>query len=579
MNPEEPQVHRPCSADKNMRKATSVVAQDGRVLGGRTPVLVRRGDAGGYPACVEPQGRLPRVEDRVWPVAKPLGAVDGPRVASVRIHESPGVSVGHEREVGVLGAKDDGRNGQRQRAEAQRKSRLDGAREPATCPDRTVVGPVREGGIEPDAHGRSHHIESDPAAWQGGPGEVIVTRPRVDGITWEQPIQLARREAADRPRIERHQADQLQVAKIGLELAAREHLAAAAGERHLLLSPERSGERAGERGSGKKALRHPHGPTLERVSSAVHLSARFAMHRRWVVTVIAAMALSVPPLGAQAGRWQPLVLVGSDPDDRARLAQLRGLEATSGYLLRSASTMATPLPGDTARLRWALVLPEYTAIYNSALPFSLNDGAMWAGRGWNQETRTGLRAAWKRVSLTLAPELLVSENLAYELPQPGRRLPLPPGRDSLSSPWHIGPASIDLPLRYGVQGFVHADPGQSTLSIDWGGGALTTGFTTENEWRGPGIHNALVLSNNAPGIPRLFVRTGRPIRTHVGSFEARWFLGGLFESPYFDQTTGDDRRSITALAVTWMPAGVPGLRLGFTRAVYAPWAGWQHVLR
>ena len=106
---------------------------------------------------------------------------------------------------------------------------------------------------------------------------------------------------------------------------------------------------------------------------------------------------------------------------------------------------------------------------------------------------------------------------------------------------------------------------------------MTTGFTTENEWWGPGIHNAIVLSNNAPGIPRLFVRTGRPIRTHVGSFEARWFLGGLFESPYFDQTTGDDRRSITALAATLMPAGVPGLTLGFTRAVYAPLVVWQDV--
>ena len=150
------------------------------------------------------------------------------------------------------------------------------------------------------------------------------------------------------------------------------------------------------------------------------------MHRRWVVTLIGGMALGAPPLGAQAGRWQPLGLIGSDPDDRARLAQLRGLTGTSGYLLRSASTMDTQLPGDTARLRWALLLPQYTTVYNSALPFSLNDAALWAGRGWSHATSAGLRAVWKRVSLTLAPEFLVSENLAYELPPPGRRLPLPP---------------------------------------------------------------------------------------------------------------------------------------------------------
>jgi hypothetical protein len=299
------------------------------------------------------------------------------------------------------------------------------------------------------------------------------------------------------------------------------------------------------------------------------------MHHRRVGGFIAALVLSVPPLGAQARRWQPLVAIGSDSDEHARLAQLRGLAGTTGYLLRSASSMATRLSRDTTRLRWALLLPEYTAVYNSALPFSLNDGAMWAGRGWNHETRAGIRAAWKRVSLTLAPEFLVSENLAYGLPPPLRRLPLPPGRDSLSSPWHTGPSSIDLPLRFGVSGFVRADPGQSSLSIDWG--AVTTGLATENEWWGPGIRNAIVLSNNAAGIPRLFVRTSRPIETRVGRFEARWFLGGLFKSPYFDRSPADDRRSITALAATWTPSGMPTLTLGFTRAVYAPLVGWQDV--
>jgi hypothetical protein len=51
----------------------------------------------------------------------------------------------------------------------------------------------------------------------------------------------------------------------------------------------------------------------------------------------------------------------------------------------------------------------------------------------------------------------------------------------------------------------------------------------------------------------------------------------LFESPYFDTTPANDRRSITALATTWTPAGAPTLTLGFTRAVYAPLAGWQDV--
>lgn len=86
-----------------------------------------------------------------------------------------------------------------------------------------------------------------------------------------------------------------------------------------------------------------------------------------------------------------------------------------------------------------------------------------------------------------------------------------------------------------------------------------------------------MLSNNAPGIPRAFVRTARPVRTRVGTFAARWLLGGLLESPYFDRTPSNDRRSITAFATTWTPAGAPTLTLGFTRAVYAPLGDWKDI--
>src|SRR2546426_7685957 len=64
---------------------------------------------------------------------------------------------------------------------------------------------------------------------------------------------------------------------------------------------------------------------------------------------------------------------------------------------------------------------------------------------------------------TLFPYTTLFRSLAYELPPTGRRLPLPPGRDSLSSPWHTGPSSIDLPLRFGVQGYVRSEEHTSEL--------------------------------------------------------------------------------------------------------------------
>src|SRR5207245_1733557 len=94
-----------------------------------------------------------------------------------------------------------------------------------------------------------------------------------------------------------------------------------------------------------------------------------------------------------------------------------------------------------------------------------------------------------------------------------------------SAPWPTRPESIDLPVRFGSNAFSRWDYGQSTLDADLG--RVTLGFSTENEWWGPGIRNAIVMSTNAAGIPRLFVRTTRPVVTRIGTFEARLFAGAL----------------------------------------------------
>lgn len=238
------------------------------------------------------------------------------------------------------------------------------------------------------------------------------------------------------------------------------------------------------------------------------------------------------------------------------LAQAPGLRGEP--LLRSFSSRLSGAPG------W--LRPDITIVYNSAMPFSLNDGALWAGRGWNTRVRAGVRARWRRFSLVLAPELVSSENRPFWTPDTVAR---PAGRSAYSTPWHVGTFSIDQPLRFGAQGFTHLDPGQSTLAAQLGD--MTVGVSTENEWWGPGIRNAIVLSDNATGIWRGFVRWQR------GNFAARWFLGGLFESRYFDSGPANDRRAITALAATWTPSA--NLTLGAARAVYAPLDQWSNIFR
>jgi len=291
---------------------------------------------------------------------------------------------------------------------------------------------------------------------------------------------------------------------------------------------------------------------------------------------LAALAHIVPVAAAAQGvAHGRLVTPGSFADDSARLASLMTRTAYPYSLLRSAATMAPRLPGNRDALRIALILPEQYVIRNSALPFSLNDGAVWAGRGVSYRVRAGFRAEAGPVRLVVAPEFLRTENRPFALLMPRSSPPKPPGRNELSSPWHTGPESIDLPLRFGTSAFSEWDFGQSTLDVSVG--RIIIGLSKENEWWGPGVRNAIVMSTNASGIPRFIVRTRGPVTTRIGTVEARLFVGGLRESRYFDFTTADDRRSISALAVQWSPRSAPNVTIGFTRAVYAPVSSWNRV--
>jgi len=259
---------------------------------------------------------------------------------------------------------------------------------------------------------------------------------------------------------------------------------------------------------------------------------------------------------------------GSIDDDSARLTSITSAASLPYSLLRSASTLTPQLPGDSTSIRIGLILPDGYTIYNTTLPYSLNDGWLWAGRGLSSRLRAGLLVQTRRVSLVFAPEVYRSDNLSFRMPPDWVTLPRPPGRSPLASPWHTTPESIDLPVRFGTRGFSEWDWAQSTLAADFG--RITAGVSTENEWWGPGIRNAIVLSTNAAGIPRVFVRPTRPIATRAGIFDFRLFGGALTESPYFDTTRADDWRSISAFAVTWTPRPAPNVTLGFARAVYGP---------
>ena len=132
-------------------------------------------------------------------------------------------------------------------------------------------------------------------------------------------------------------------------------------------------------------------------------------------------------------------------------------------------------------------------------------------------------------------------------------------------PWR----RIDLPQRFGPDPFWTFDPGQSEVRLDVRG--VSASFGTTNLWWGPGIRNAILLSNNAAGFPHASLATDHPVSVGVGSVEAQWIWGRLQQSDWFDDSYEDPGRFITGASVTFSPRGLglDGLNLGVARMFYS----------
>jgi hypothetical protein len=271
-----------------------------------------------------------------------------------------------------------------------------------------------------------------------------------------------------------------------------------------------------------------------------------------VLHLAALVTLLQPRLEAQ--------VVGHRQDERQRLAELTSAAADGA----DTATTVSPRPG----LR--VVPPSAAVLHNSALPHSLNDGPLWAGRGLNVAVSGGAAARLNRGALTLtgqvAPTFTWSQNRPFQI-YPYHTAE----RSTFASPLFPVGVSADLPLRFGSLPLSILHPGESHVTLE--GPAIAAGFSTQQQWWGPGIRNALVISSNAPGIPHFFIRTARPFVSRLGVLEARLIAGTLTESIFFDTLSANDHRSVSGLLVTYRPRAETNLTLGFSRIVYRPTGG------
>ncbi|GJG88465.1 hypothetical protein tb265_36460 [Gemmatimonadetes bacterium T265] len=272
---------------------------------------------------------------------------------------------------------------------------------------------------------------------------------------------------------------------------------------------------------------------------------------------------SVRPFGP--GELHGLVRAGVPHPWAARVA---GDTVTGGDTARSAARA----PRRTIYLR--TVGAATGVAVNTGFPFSMNDGAIWTGRGPTVYASGGVAAdytptPWARVSIRVEPLAFVASNLAVSIASNGQTGALRYG-DALE------PQRIDAPQRFGSGAYGRVDPGQSTARVDVAG--LAVGVSTANQWWGPALTDPQILGYNAAGFPHVFVGTSRPLWFGFGTVHARLLAGRLAQSAYSPMPADSAYRTASGAAAALTLDAVPGLELGGTRFYHEPWTGASHAL-
>lgn len=201
--------------------------------------------------------------------------------------------------------------------------------------------------------------------------------------------------------------------------------------------------------------------------------------------------------------------------------------------------------------------PEVTTSFNSGMPFGINDGAMWQGKGFNQAFSAGIHFSYGPLKIDMRPTAGYAQNREFDL-HPLR------GSQKLSEFATFEPLGwVDNPQRFGDETYSWFHPGQSSIELQYYG--FAAGVSAKNIRSGPAYLHPLHLGNHAPGYEHLFFGTYKPVQTPIGDFEFKLFGGRLNESDYYDSNPDNDKRFINGLILSYTPRFLPGLTVGGVR--------------
>jgi len=225
--------------------------------------------------------------------------------------------------------------------------------------------------------------------------------------------------------------------------------------------------------------------------------------------------------------------------------------------------------------------PVFKNTYNTKIPYGENNGAAWYGRGLTSEFHGGFYATSKYVTITFRPDIVYQQNRSFKVP---RFVP----RDSNGKIEYGAEAIgfiIDHPFRFGPKPYWTFDWGESSLRLHYKNVAV--GYSTEPLWWGPGVRYALVMSNNAPGVKHLFIKSRSPVKLplNIGKVEFNVIWGWPKDSKYFIQSKSPSRlkklkndtrnRFMSGMNIVFSPSILPHLYLGLMRVFhqYIPKSG------
>jgi len=272
--------------------------------------------------------------------------------------------------------------------------------------------------------------------------------------------------------------------------------------------------------------------------------------------LLAALVAAVRPASAQKS-CRATVVALSDPSARAQIAAIAEHAISVADVMGEGSVCGhgDSLSGHGWRSHVGEVQPILRLQYDRGVPDGRQNGGAWAGLGFNGFVRAGVTFDARWLHAVVAPQAWYAQNERFAF-YPGADA----SRSGFASMWYTSPYSLDLPTRWGARGVQHVDLGQSAIWAAIKG--VDIGLSNASVSWGPGVRGHLLLGPDAPGIPRAFLRTNRPIDTPFGSWSGSVFLGTLTESPFFDTVASNDLRTLTAWHLAWQPSNTSHTVIG-----------------